>query len=75
VLSGALRPVEARDGAVPPERQIKLDVRRAGDWEVAKIAFHDEVAWMTSARADAIVVFFEGDGAVVLDVDFVIVAP
>lgn len=60
---------------VQRSREIELSARHAGDWEVAMIPLRDQPAWPMSSDADAVVVVLDGEGPVVIDVDFVIIAP
>jgi hypothetical protein len=63
------------ESAVPAERLVSLEHRDAGAWEVAMIPLHRSAAWAMAATSDGIVVRFDGEGTVVLEVDFVIVSP
>jgi hypothetical protein len=60
---------------VPAGRRAELSARRAGAWDVAMIPLADQPGWTAASDVAAIVLFLEGQGPAVIDVDFVIVAP
>jgi hypothetical protein len=80
LVEGSARSVRvaARFGGevvVPRDRFLTLATRAAGAWQVAMLPLGDWAAWTARDDGDALILAFDGEGAVVIDLDFVILAP